>query len=309
MKITKPKFWQKKNNLVSFLLIPISFILQLLIIIKKRTTYGHSFKIPIVCVGNIYLGGTGKTPLSILIAQELTKHNKKPAVVKKYYREHFDEHALINNSIKNLFLDKQRYKAIVEAEGKHLDIAILDDGFQDFSIKKSLNILCFNSEQLIGNGMTLPSGPLRESMSSIKRAHIIMINGNRNEQFEKKILNITNKIKIFYSRYIPTNINEFKNKKLIAFAGIGNPDNFFQLLTENKLDLKKKISYPDHYEFSKAEIEQLVKDSIKNKFELITTEKDYFRIKRYGFKKINYIKTKLEINNKDGFMNQILNLL
>ncbi len=309
MKITKPKFWQKKNNLVSFLLIPISFILQLLIIIKKRTTYEHSFKIPIVCVGNIYLGGTGKTPLSILIAQELTKHNKKPAVVKKYYREHFDEHALINNSIKNLFLDKQRYKAIVEAEGKHLDIAILDDGFQDFSIKKSLNILCFNSEQLIGNGMTLPSGPLRESMSSIKRAHIIMINGNRNEQFEKKILNITNKIKIFYSRYIPTNINEFKNKKLIAFAGIGNPDNFFQLLTENKLDLKKKISYPDHYEFSKAEIEQLVKDSIKNKFELITTEKDYFRIKRYGFKEINYIKTKLEINNKDGFMNQILNLL
>jgi len=309
MKITKPKFWQKKNNLVSFLLIPISFILQLLIIIKRRTTYGHSFKIPIVCVGNIYLGGTGKTPLSILIAQELTKHNKKPAVVKKYYREHFDEHALINNSIKNLFLDKQRYKAIVEAEGKHLDIAILDDGFQDFSIKKSLNILCFNSEQLIGNGMTLPSGPLRESMSSIKRAHIIIINGNRNKQFEKKILNITNKIKIFYSRYIPTNINEFKNKKLIAFAGIGNPDNFFQLLTENKLDLKKKISYPDHYEFSKAEIEQLVKDSIKNKFELITTEKDYFRIKRYGFKEINYIKTKLEINNKDGFMNQILNLL
>ena len=309
MKITKPKFWQKKNNLVSFLLIPISFILQLLIIIKRRTTYGHSFKIPIVCVGNIYLGGTGKTPLSILIAQELTKHNKKPAVVKKYYREHFDEHALINNSIKNLFLDKQRYKAIVEAEGKHLDIAILDDGFQDFSIKKSLNILCFNSEQLIGNGMTLPSGPLRESMSSIKRAHIIIINGNRNKQFEKKILNITNKIKIFYSRYIPTNINEFKNKKLIAFAGIGNPDNFFQLLTENKHDLKKKISYPDHYEFSKAEIEQLVKDSIKNKFELITTEKDYFRIKRYGFKEINYIKTKLEINNKDGFMNQILNLL
>ena len=309
MKITKPKFWQKKNNLVSFLLIPISFILQLLIIIKRRTTYGHSFKIPIVCVGNIYLGGTGKTPLSILIAQELTKHNKKPAVVKKYYREHFDEHALINNSIKNLFLDKQRYKAIVEAEGKHLDIAILDDGFQDFSIKKSLNILCFNSEQLIGNGMTLPSGPLRESMSSIKRAHIIIINGNRNKQFEKKILNITNKIKIFYSRYIPTNINEFKNKKLIAFAGIGNPDNFFQLLTENKLDLKKKISYPDHYRFSKVEIEQLVKDSEKNKLELITTEKDYFRIKRYGFKEINYIKTKLEINNKDGFMNQILNLL
>lgn len=309
MKITKPKFWQKKNSLISFLLFPISFILQLLIAIKKKASYEHSFKIPIVCIGNIYLGGTGKTPLSILVAKELIKHNKKPAVVKKYYREHFDEHALINNSIKNLFLNKQRHKAILEVEEQHLDIAILDDGFQDFSIKKNLNILCFNSKQLIGNGMTLPSGPLRESISSIKRAHIIMINGDRNEWFEKKIFNISNKIKIFYSKYTPTNINEFENKKLVAFAGIGNPDNFFHLLVENKLDLKKKISYPDHYRFSKVEIEQLVKDSEKNKLELITTEKDYFRIKNFGFKEIKYIKTKLEINNKDEFMNQILNLL
>jgi len=80
-------------------------------------------------------------------------------------------------------------------------------------------------------------------------------------------------------------------------------------LVKNKLDLKKKISYPDHYRFSKVEIEQLVKDSEKNKLELITTEKDYFRIKNFGFNEIKYIKTKLEINNKDEFMNQILNLL
>ena len=85
MKILKPKFWEKNNNLISLFLLPVSFFLQLLIIIKKKLTSEHSFKIPIICIGNIYLGGTGKTPLSILIATELKKHNKKPAIIKKYY--------------------------------------------------------------------------------------------------------------------------------------------------------------------------------------------------------------------------------
>ena len=84
MKMLKPDFWEKKNNLISLLLLPISFFIQLLIIIKKKLTLEHSFKIPIICIGNIYLGGTGKTPLSILIAKELKKHNKKPVIIKKY---------------------------------------------------------------------------------------------------------------------------------------------------------------------------------------------------------------------------------
>tara|TARA_X000001036_G_scaffold44136_2_gene35264 strand:- start:2562 stop:3491 length:930 start_codon:yes stop_codon:yes gene_type:complete len=309
MKITKPKFWEKKNNIISYLLLPFSFVLQLLIIIKNKITYRHSFKIPIICVGNIYLGGTGKTPLSILIAQELLKNNKKPAIIKKYYREHFDEHNLIRASIENLFLEKHRYIAMRKAEEKQFDIAILDDGFQDFSIKTNLNILCFNGNQLIGNGFTLPSGPLRERINSIKRANVIVIIGDKNEEFEKIVFNVKKKVKIYYSKYSPTNINEFKDKKLFAFAGIGNPKNFFQLLTENKLDVQKEISYPDHYSFSKVEIEKLVQNSRKNEFQLITTEKDYFRIKNYGFNEIKYIKNDLIINNKKEFINQILDLL
>ena len=307
MKILKPKFWNEKNNLISLLLLPISFFLQLLIIIKRKMTFKHSFKIPIICIGNIYIGGTGKTPLAIKIAQELKKHNKKPAIIKKYYSNHVDEHNLINNNLDCLFLDKQRSKAINNAEKEHCDIAILDDGFQDHSIKKNLNILCFNSNQLFGNGMTLPSGPLRENINSIKRTQIVLINGNKNELFEKKILSISNKVKIFYSKYLPTNIEEFKNKKLFAFAGIGNPINFFKLLDENNLNIQKKIPFPDHYEFSKSEIQEMIDESLKNEFELVTTEKDYFRIKNYGFKYIKFVKLKLVIFEKDKLINQILN--
>ena len=307
MKIAKPKFWEEKNNPISLLLLPVSFFLQLLILIKKKLTFKHSFKIPVICIGNIYIGGTGKTPLSIMIAQELVKHKKKPAIIKKYYSEHADEHNLINDSLNCLFLDKQRFKAINNAEKKQYDVAILDDGFQDYSIKKNLNILCFNSNQLIGNGMTLPSGPLRESINAIKRTQIVVINGNKNELFEKKISSISNKVKIFYSRYLPKNVEEFKNKKLFAFAGVGNPSNFFKLLSDNNLNVHKKLSFPDHYKFSKSEIQKMIDESLKNNLELVTTEKDYFRIKHYGFQHIKFLKIKLEILEKDKLINQILN--
>ena len=292
MIFSKPKFWHKKNSLISWMLVPISLFLQLLSAIKAKITIQKSFKIPIICVGNIYLGGTGKTPLTITIAKELIKLKRKPAIIKKYYPEHIDEHNLISDSLNCLFLEKERFKAITNAEKKEYDVAILDDGFQDFSIKKDLNILCFNSKQLIGNGMMIPAGPLREEIGAIKRSHIILINGDKNEMFEKKILSISNKVKIFYSKYVPTNINEFKEKKLIAFAGIGNPDNFFSLLEENNLRIEKKIAFPDHYQFNKSDIQKLLNESLANNLDLITTEKDYFRIKKYAIKEITNIKLK-----------------
>jgi len=309
MNVLKPKFWNKKNNLISLLLFPISFLVQILFLIKKRITRQNTFKIPIICIGNIYVGGTGKTPLSIMVSKELSKKGIKTAIIKKYYSKHYDEHNLINNSLNNLFLSTKRSKAIQNAESENYSLAILDDGFQDFSIKKDLNIICFNERQLIGNGMTLPSGPLRENMSAIKKAQIVVINGSKNQTFEKQILNISNKIKIFYSRYMPSNNDQFKNKKLFAFAGIGNPDNFFKLLMDNGLNLQKSLAFPDHYQFSKSEIQKMIDVSVKNNFELITTEKDFYRIKNFGFVDIKYLKTELEIREKEKFIKEILNYL
>ena len=144
-------------------------------------------------------------------------------------------------------------------------MAILDDGFQDYSIYKNLNILCFHGNQLIGNGFIFPSGPLRESFNSIKRAQIIVINGKKNEEFEEKILQISKNIQIFYSSYSLLNIDQFKNKKILAFAGIGNPINFFSLLKLN-LNLKKTLSYPDHFEFKKEELAKIIKYARDNDY-------------------------------------------
>ncbi len=304
MRINKPQFWQEKFSPYPVLLSPLTFLYFSVLKVKNFFTRQTKFKIPIICVGNIYVGGTGKTPLVLKIAQEINK-KFKPVIIKKFYKNHLDEHELIRSKFKNLYLNSDRSKAITEAEKKKFKTVILDDGFQDYSIKKDLNILCFNTNQLIGNGWIFPSGPLREKFDNIKKANIIVINGDKNDQFEEKIFNISKNIKIFYSKYKPVNLNKFKNKKILAFAGIGNPDNFFNTLIENNLDVIKTLSYPDHYNFNESELQKIINMSKKEKLEIVTTEKDYYRIRKFKMKKIKFIKVKLEIFKNDDFIKQI----
>ena len=306
MKILKPKFWGDKLNIFSILLLPISAIYLFLFFLKKKLTVSKKFEIPIICVGNIYLGGTGKTPLAIFIAKELKKESK-PVIIKKFYKNQKDEQELIKNNDIKLILNDSRKLALKNALQNNFNVAILDDGFQDFSINKKINIICFNSKQLIGNGMVIPSGPLRERLSSLQRAQIVVINGERNENFEKKLLDISRNLKIYYSKYVPANIEMFSNKKLIAFAGIGSPDNFFNILEENNLDVRKKISFPDHYQYKKKDIDSLIEVTKESDYSLITTEKDFFRIKDLKIKNLNYLKLNLEIIDKDKFLKDITN--
>jgi tetraacyldisaccharide 4'-kinase len=309
MKIFKPKFWSVKNSLIAYFLFPLSIFIQALLILRNKITKVKKFSIPVICVGNIYIGGTGKTPLSIEIAKILEKFNKKTAIIKKSYKEHVDEFKLIESKQVSLFINSSRHTAINDVVKNKFDYAILDDGFQDFSVNKDLNIVCFNEKQLIGNGMTFPSGPLRESLSSLKRCQIIVINGGRNIEFEKQIKIISSNISIYYSKYLPTNIEDFKNKNLIAFAGIGNPENFFDLLESNKLKIIKKISYPDHYNYTLQELNDLVSFSLENNLKIITTEKDFYRIKHFHQKQIEYLNIKLEISNKDQLAKEIIKFL
>ena len=305
MKILKPKFWQNKLNFFSIILLPFTLLYMVLIKIRKSFSIQKKFKIPLICVGNIYIGGTGKTPLAIKIKNEL-ENFKKTVVVRKYYKNHKDEHRLIKEKTNSLILNSSRSAAIKEAEENNYDAVILDDGFQDYSIKKDLNILCFNSNQLIGNGLLFPSGPLREGMSSIRDAKIIIINGKTNKEFEKKIFEISNNTNIFYSKYLPLNTSQFKGKKILAIAGIGNPDNFFETLKENHLDIQKTISFPDHYEFKKEELEKIIEEARQNNWEIVTTEKDYYRINILGFKNIKYLEIELKILDKEKLISQIL---
>ena len=306
--LIKPKFWDSRIGFFSILLYPLSLLFVFLIFLKKKFSKVRSFEIPIICVGNIYIGGTGKTPTSILLTKELSKLGKKPVILRRYYKSHTDEYKLIKNNFKNLILSNNRIEALIELEKSNFDIAILDDGLQDYRIKKDLSIVCFHHNQLIGNGLTLPSGPLRENLNALKNADVVIINGNRVKYFEEKILNINEKLEVFYSHYKPMNIEQFKNKKLLAIAGIGNPENFFQLLENNNLIIEKKLIFPDHYNFSKTEVQNIVDEAEKKNYQVIMTEKDYFKIKDFKIDKIEYLKVSLNIELKEKLLYRIRKL-
>ena len=242
MKIHKPLFWNKPKSFIALILLPVSFLVLIFIFLKKRIFKTKKFNIPILCIGNIYVGGTGKTPLALLLADEFKFLGKKPVIIKKFYKEHIDEHLLIKKRGVPLIVNDDRTSSIKLAENE-FDIAILDDGFQDYQIKKDLSILCFHSKQLIGNGFVFPSGPLRENLNAIKRAQIVIINGEENLEFETKLKKINSKINIFYSKYKLSNLEDFRDKNILAFAGIGNPENFFNLLIKNGLNLKNQFLF------------------------------------------------------------------
>ena len=309
MNFFKPKFWDKTEfSLFSLLLYPITLIIKLLTVLKPLLTKKKQCSIPVICVGNIYLGGTGKTPLSIEIYSILKNLNMNPAFIRKKYLS-FQDEVELQKQTGPVYQNKKRIEAIKEAILNNIDIAILDDGFQDFSINKDLSVLCFNENQWIGNGLTIPSGPLREDLSSLKRTNLVFINGEKNTDIESKIYNKNKEIKIYYTKYKPTNINEFKNKNILAFAGIGNPVNFFDLLKKNNINITEEKKFPDHYNYPQKELENLVNKAKEKNSILLTTEKDYFRINQEYKKNINFLRIKVEIENKDDFVEDIKKII
>ena len=113
-------------------------------------------------------------------------------------------------------------------------------------------------------------------------------------------------MKIYYSNYKPLNIQEFKNKKLLVISGIGNPENFFKILKDNQLNIQKKMVYPDHYEFTKNEMLKIVEHAKKNDFQIVMTEKDYYKIKDFSLENIKYLRIKLEIEKEEEFIKNVM---
>ena len=305
MKLKKPKFWDLKQiSLWALLLTPFAFLFQLVLLLEIFFKKPKNFSVPVICVGNIYLGGTGKTPLTLELFKIIKSIGKNPGFIKKGY-DYLDDEIKMLEKIGKVYTDKSREKAINSLISSNYNVAILDDGFQDYSIKKNFSILCFNSRQLIGNGFTIPSGPLRESIKSLKRADCVLINGEKNIKFENKINKFNKNIKIFYSKYKLLDTDGIQNKKVIALAGIGNPENFFDQLKEKNIDLIKTYSYPDHHNYSKKELKNIIDESEKNNAVIVTTEKDYSRMNEEIKLIIKCIKVDLEIENKNDFINLI----
>ena len=303
MKLIRPKFWETKN-FIALTLYPLSAITHLINFIKEFS-FKKNFKIKTICVGNIFIGGTGKTSLAIEI-NEMLRKKFKTVFIKKNYDNQLDEINMLNNK-GNVISSNNRENALLTALKKKYQVAILDDGLQQKNINYDLKIICFNSEYAFGNEYTLPAGPLREKIDAVKNYDLIFLNGEKkNKKLLSKLKSINKNLKIFEGKYRPLNIKKFNlKKKYLMFCGIGNPHEFEKTLIKYKFNISKKLIFPDHHKLTNIDLNKLKNIAKKENLTLITTEKDFFRLNKIERKNIKFLKIKLEIKNKKK-LNKIL---
>jgi tetraacyldisaccharide 4'-kinase len=310
MKLKKPKFWDyKKPSFFSYLLLPFSITIGLIAKINSKPKYPNS-KIKTICVGNIYIGGTGKTSLTIKIKEILDKNNIKACFIKKFYPNQTDEQKLLSKN-GTLFSNLKRITALDEAISEGFEVAIFDDGLQDSSIKYNMEIVCFNNLNWIGNGLTLPSGPLRESINNLKFYENVFLNGNEESliAIKDQIKKINPNMNINSGKYTPLNIGEFdKDQNYLVFSGIGNHKTFVEMLKNNKLKIVSDLEYPDHYQYSKRDFDEIIINAKKFNAHIITTEKDYLRLENFNRNEILYVKSSLDISDEKSLTNKLLKL-
>jgi len=301
MKLKKPKFWDdKKISFLSIILFPLTVFITINNFILNFVSKEKFKRIKTICVGNIYLGGTGKTPLTIKLYHILRDLNYKVSTVKKFYKDQIDEQIILSNKTK-LIVSNTRIESLNKAIQNKDDFIIFDDGLQDMKVNYDLKFVCFNSKKWIGNGFLIPSGPLREKISSLKKYDVVFLNGNNSniEDIKKKIYQIKTKIEIFETLYKPINLEKIDlSKKYIVFSGIGNSNSFKETLIENNIKVIKEIIFPDHYHYKKNDIKKIKQDAKKVGANIITTEKDHVKLTEEDKKEIKYLEISLELKGE-----------
>tara|TARA_Y100001970_G_scaffold196650_1_gene239181 strand:+ start:3889 stop:4827 length:939 start_codon:yes stop_codon:yes gene_type:complete len=312
MNFKKPAFWDlPKPNLISYLLFPFSLPIILRNFLFQFLKKEKSSKIKTICVGNIYIGGTGKTPLAIKIYEILKKLDNKVATVKKNYSNQKDEQLLLKQKT-SLIVAKSRKNAIQQGLNHNYDFLIFDDGLQETQIDFDIKLVCFKSKNWVGNGQLIPAGPLREKISSLKRFDAVFLNGYSSnfKEIENQIKNINSNIKIFRTFYKISNIKEYDlNSKYLIFCGIGNPSDFKNILLENKFNIAREIIFPDHFKYNENDFKKIQENAKNENLKILTTEKDYMKIPEKYKKEIGFLSIDLIIQNENELVNYFKNLI
>ena len=312
MKFRKPYFWDlPKLTFTSYLLIPFTIIIILRNFFFNFRKKNKTPKIKIIGVGNIYVGGTGKTPLAIKIYEILLKLGKKVATVKKNHSNQKDEQLLLKKKT-SVIIKNSRFEAIQQGIRENYDFLVFDDGLQETKIDFDLKLVCFKSNNWIGNGQLIPAGPLREKISSLKRFDAVFLNGNLKnfDNIKRQIYKINSKIKIFRTVYKILNIKDYDlNSKYLIFSGIGNPFDFKNILIKNNFVVTKEIIFPDHYKYDYKDFKNIQNSAREENLKILTTEKDYMKIPDKFKKEINFLAIDLIIQNEREFIDLLKKVL
>ncbi len=291
----------------------------------RRLLFGlHLFKRkkisrPVISVGNLTLGGTGKTPTVIQIAQLLTRNNRRPVVVSRGYgrkdeteiivvsdgqsvlvdtRTGGDEPVMIGSKLPGVpvVVGSRRYSAALHALQRFSpDVVVLDDGFQHIRLKRDIDIVLLDAGNPFGNGRLFPAGVLREPINALKRAHAVLITKADTSadigKLKERIRQHT-RARIFTSRLVPVDLIDYRSSdirpltvlrgsKVLALSGIARPDSFTSLLKALGADIAAECTYRDHFDYQKSDLAAVFRKAADEKITMIvTTEKDAIRLNR-----------------------------
>lgn len=269
----KTPWWFLHKTLLAFLLLPVSWIYYIAsrVVYGWRRMFAYNSRRKVICVGGIFAGGVGKTPIVRVIANRLDA----PVVMRGYKRTARtgnigDEAMMLMYDDISVHVGDRKSNIILLNRQKDDTPIVMDDGLQNPGIRKDISIIVFDESLGFGNGFLLPAGPLREPKSHIKNADAIIV---IKKDKVRKNFKLPDNIPVFYAKN--KNIMPYhKNKKLVAFAGIGYPKKFFSSLD----NVVASRSFSDHYQYTDEDILNLKKIAKKKNADLVTTEKDWVRL-------------------------------
>lgn len=309
------KFWyQERLALVLWPLMPFSFAYRLIIKLRRKFYRLLSFfkkksstAVPVIVVGNITIGGTGKTPLVIHITEYLIEQGWQPGIISRGYKGKHRKPTVVNSNSdpkivgdEAVLLAKRLDCPIVVGKNRNaalrhllalnstnlgttVDVVISDDGLQHYALDRQIEIAVVDSQRRFGNGYCLPAGPLREPESRLSEVDLVINNTGSFYDISRNFSQTSNTYMMGYSPGFLYNafqkehhqkLSDLRGQKVHAIAGIGNPDRFFQLLTSYGL-IVIKHAFSDHHHFTHRDV------YFRDEFPVIMTEKDVVKCKTF----------------------------
>ena len=293
----EPAFWRRKPGLAARLLAPLSLAYGAVAGLRLRQR-GRRAGMPVVCIGNFTVGGAGKTPTALAVARMLAAAGERPVFLSRGYGGRLAgpvlvdpaRHAADDVGDEPLLLARAAAAIVARArvEGAALaaaagaGVVVMDDGFQNPSLAKDFSVLVVDGQRGIGNGRVIPAGPLRAPLKvQLARAHALVVVGTASGAADVVVAAARAQgIPVFaaWLRPDPGFVAALGGGRVLAFAGIGDPQKFFATLVDAGIPVAATRSFPDHHRYTKAEAQALCDDADRDGLILVTTEKDHVRL-------------------------------
>ncbi len=322
MKLKAPPFWYRKTAtpapLQEKLLTPLSCLYRLGYELHQRTSSTETVNLPILCIGNINAGGTGKTPTALAVMDILRRQGiaRNPFFLLRGYgggahgalRVDPSKHTAWDTGDEALILAKSaptiicadRLQGAKLAMREGADLILMDDGLQNPGIYKDIKIVVVNGEMGFGNGKMIPAGPLRQPLEKGMKAADAFLMIGEDRRGTKSLLPAN--IPLFNAKLQQPEGNTLPAGPYIAFAGLGYPQKFFDFLRQDAgLEIVETVAFPDHYPYIKSDLLDLKEKADKVEARLITTEKDAMRLPSIEAIEVQTIPVRLHIDEEDAF--------